>query len=560
MPIPTNKPSTMIRLTRSSSMSASSKKVVLPIFCAMSLTALSTSVYAEQWVKPRSTAPYFVSVGDTLHIQPEYSVTDPQFSEATGLGLRLHFASDALAFQQMSDVFEIDSIGDSPQPSNDSGNQDGDDSTDSILVSTWLNINAKWPGEANLPTLLYKARFTVQDALTDATTINFTASSHDARTSFQSEPFVICRKPTVRMRADKTELNEGEQALLSFELSPALPVLCGDITIPYTLTGEAENGVDFKPLSGELRFPAGEAVQQITLESINDGIEEAQESINLTLTPAGQYELANEQVVTLTILADNKPVTNEPVTKQPVAVDDTAVQNADPTGATNSLDQQQGEGEVVVKTPASHNDKETTSVDANNTGDKETVEVLAEDEKQAGDKETVEVIAEDEKQAGDKPAIDVVTGDKKPNDEPPAPSDEQVLGQPNPHLLETTTHKGEPDSESDSASTHAVEDKETDDKKALEAVSDVGKISNDYPEEEHHIIIKDKTNHESHDESGKAALETHHTTTVDSTQPIPHDHSPVNVPVDSPWMLALLSGLLALLGRFGQFKRAFNRD
>ncbi|HHC74834.1 MAG TPA: hypothetical protein ENK78_07145, partial [Thiothrix sp.] len=116
MPMQTNTPSIMVRLTRSSAMKVASKKVMLPIFCAMSLTALSTSVHAEQWVKPRSAAPYFVSVGDTLHIQPEYSVSDPQFSEATGLGLRLHFASDALAFQQISNVFEVDSIGDSPQP------------------------------------------------------------------------------------------------------------------------------------------------------------------------------------------------------------------------------------------------------------------------------------------------------------------------------------------------------------------------------------------------------------------------------------------------------------
>lgn len=416
------------------------KAVVLPLFCAISLTALSSSLHAEQWVKPRSTAPYFVNVGDTIHIQPEYSVTDPQFGEETGLGLRLHFSSQALAFQQLSDLFEIDSIGDSPSPLDDNQNHDNDEKTDQMLVSTWLNINAKWPGEDNLPAFLYKASFTVEDKLTDATTINFTASSNDARTTFQTEPFVICRKPSVSITADKTTVSEGNNILLTFSLTPTLPAMCGDINVQYTLAGEAENGLDFKALNGELRFPAGEAEQQINVETLKDDEEENAETLSIGLQAQNHYELAADQVVRLSIENAATSVTTAPVTTTSVDPEDEALeentnesdvnttennlvetlpdlsntnaenpaanneeestttnennneapttdpQSADPTGATDSVTepaQNNGEGDVSIETGDNNSndgDQVTTSVDADNTANTENVDVIVDEQ------------------------------------------------------------------------------------------------------------------------------------------------------------------------------------
>jgi len=583
------------------------KAVVLPLFCAISLTALSSSLQAEQWVKPRSTAPYFVNVGDTIHIQPEYSVTDPQFGEATGLGLRLHFSSQALAFQQLSDLFEIDSIGDSPSPLDDSQNHDNDDATDQMLVSTWLNINAKWPGEDNLPAFLYKASFTVNDQLSDATSINFTASSSDARTTFQTEPFVICRKPSVSITADKTTVSEGENILLTFNLTPALPAMCGDINVQYTLAGEAENGVDFKALNGELRFPAGEAEQLITVETLKDDEDESAETLSIGLQAQNHYELAADQVVRLSIENAATPVPTTPVTTTAVDPEDEALaentnnsnsdvnttennltetlpdlsnnnngeptanpQSADSTGATDSVSEQgqhDGEGDVSIETgietsegEGNDGDQIATSVDADNTDNKETVDIIVaeqivDESNQADDNDKTNLLVEagtvdkqiidDNKPSDDQEKVEVIVDGEKPNNEPPAPSE----------ATDSDTHHNS-DAEAPSA-----------DKEPLESISDHEETTLLPANHPQTTQTTDDQNYKTNDEqiahtdktptAYPDTVEIQHTATSDQTHQTTHDStedksSAVHVPIGSPWMLILLSGLLVWVGRFAK--------
>lgn len=602
------------------------KAVVLPLFCAISLTALSSSLQAEQWVKPRSTAPYFVNVGDTIHIQPEYSVTDPQFGDATGLGLRLHFSSQALAFQQLSDLFEIDSIGDSPSPLDDSQNHDNDDATDQMLVSTWLNINAKWPGEDNLPAFLYKASFTVNDQLSDATSINFTASSSDARTTFQTEPFVICRKPSVSVTADKTTVSEGENILLTFSLTPALPAMCGDINVQYTLAGEAENGVDFKALNGELRFPAGEAEQLITVETLKDDEDESAETLSIGLQAQNHYELAADQVVRFSIENAATSVTTTPVTTTPVDPEDEALedntnnsdvnttenntennlvetlpdlsnnnngeptanpQSADSTGATDSVSEQgqhDGEGDVSIETgietsegDSNDGDQIATSIDVDNTDNKETVDIIVDepivdesnqaddnadsaideqatdDSNKADDNANLVVeagtvdkqIIDDDKPSDDQEKVEVIVDGEKPNNEPPAPSDAADSGD---------NHNS--DAEAPSA-----------DKEPLETISDHEETTLLPANHPQTTQTTDDQNYKTNDEqiahtdktptAYPDTVEIQHTATSDQTHQTTHDStedksSAVHVPIGSPWMLILLSGLLVWVGRFAK--------
>ena len=57
------------------------------------------------------------------------------------------------------------------------------------------------------------------------------------------------------------------------------------ITVTYTISGSATNGVDYVALSGSATIPAGSASVQIIVNPIADGVTETDESVALTLQP-----------------------------------------------------------------------------------------------------------------------------------------------------------------------------------------------------------------------------------------------------------------------------------
>lgn len=57
-----------------------------------------------------------------------------------------------------------------------------------------------------------------------------------------------------------------------------------DLTVPYVLAGTATNGEDYEELPGEITIPAGENEVQLLISTIDDGIEEGDEVVELTVT------------------------------------------------------------------------------------------------------------------------------------------------------------------------------------------------------------------------------------------------------------------------------------
>lgn len=74
------------------------------------------------------------------------------------------------------------------------------------------------------------------------------------------------------------------------------------LTVRYTVTGTATNGLDFNTLTGSVEIPTGQASTTITVTPIDDAAVEPNETIIVTLTPNAAYDpgTPTEGTVTLT--------------------------------------------------------------------------------------------------------------------------------------------------------------------------------------------------------------------------------------------------------------------
>jgi pimeloyl-ACP methyl ester carboxylesterase len=87
-------------------------------------------------------------------------------------------------------------------------------------------------------------------------------------------------------------------------------ITTSDLTVNYTLTGTAINGMDYQALSNTVTFKAGSNTATVDITTIDDHIYEGNETVTLTLTDnAAAYKLAAVKAGTVTIADDDtKPV------------------------------------------------------------------------------------------------------------------------------------------------------------------------------------------------------------------------------------------------------------
>ncbi|HTD87775.1 MAG TPA: Calx-beta domain-containing protein [Candidatus Binatia bacterium] len=77
------------------------------------------------------------------------------------------------------------------------------------------------------------------------------------------------------------------------------------LTVDYTLTGVATNGVDYDPVPLSVQFPAGESNVTVTVTPIDDSIAEVAETVTLNLVTNAAYSIRSPTNATATI-ADNE--------------------------------------------------------------------------------------------------------------------------------------------------------------------------------------------------------------------------------------------------------------
>ncbi|MCS5587287.1 MAG: hypothetical protein NZ697_02225, partial [Porticoccaceae bacterium] len=126
-------------------------------------------------------------VGQVVTVEVGYDVEDDD-SSLTGLGLRVHYNSSLLSFEQFAEVLSTDNIT-SAGPFNDTEDLDNDPSTDKYLMAAWASLFGNWPGA--LPEALLAIDFTVAESADDveSTSIGFSSGSNAAGYSFDGASY-----------------------------------------------------------------------------------------------------------------------------------------------------------------------------------------------------------------------------------------------------------------------------------------------------------------------------------------------------------------------------------
>jgi Ca2+-binding RTX toxin-like protein len=83
--------------------------------------------------------------------------------------------------------------------------------------------------------------------------------------------------------------------------------IANSLTVNYSLSGTATNGIDYTNLVGTATFTAGQSTTTVTLSPLDDNISEGNETAILNLVTGNNYLLGTTTSATVTI-ADNEPV------------------------------------------------------------------------------------------------------------------------------------------------------------------------------------------------------------------------------------------------------------
>jgi acetyl esterase/lipase len=108
--------------------------------------------------------------------------------------------------------------------------------------------------------------------------------------------------PVVTLQATDAAAAEAGPDPGVFTVSAAGP-FSGDLTVRYTVSGTARNGVDYAPLSGSLTIPAGQVSAELVIDPVADGLLETAETVFLTLAPSSLYQVGSPATAGL-VLAD----------------------------------------------------------------------------------------------------------------------------------------------------------------------------------------------------------------------------------------------------------------
>ena len=121
--------------------------------------------------------PTRILAGTSVSWSINYAVANNN-NQLQGLALRVHFNSNQLLWQSLSNVLSNDLLTQDTQPILDTADFDNDASTDVYLMVVWNALQSNWPN-VTLPTSLYNINFQVaSNQMSGATTtINFSAES-----------------------------------------------------------------------------------------------------------------------------------------------------------------------------------------------------------------------------------------------------------------------------------------------------------------------------------------------------------------------------------------------
>jgi hypothetical protein len=151
--------------------------------------------------------------------------------------------------------------------------------------------------------------------LTIATNALYTVGSPSAATVTITDNDL----PTVNVGATDDSAAEAGSATGTFTITRSGD-LTAALTVNYTISGSAGNGTDYAALSGSVVIPAGSGAVAVTVTPVDDAIDEANETVILTLAAGTGYQIGSSNDDTVTI-ADNDGTGTPPVGTMPTSKD-----------------------------------------------------------------------------------------------------------------------------------------------------------------------------------------------------------------------------------------------
>ena len=159
--------------------------------------------------------------------------------------------------------------------------------------------------------------------------------------------------------------SSGAESASSKALTVDLSAASGrDVTVDYAITGTATgSGTDFTLANGTLTISAGDTSGTITIASIiNDTLDEANETVIVTLSSPGNASLGSDQVHTYTI-TDNDDPPSLAITSTNLAIDNVTTSDESAADATFTITLSTASGLAVTFDYESSNGTATAGAD-----------------------------------------------------------------------------------------------------------------------------------------------------------------------------------------------------
>lgn len=246
-----------------------------------------------QVITPSSTA-VSATAGGSFQFDVSYT-TSPLDETLSGLGLIVHYDSTQLTLNAVPDPYGSGTV----QASAETIQQDdGDPNTDQVVVFSWFDTNAAWPGVGTTsptPLKLFTISFTASASLASSTQINFTSSTSvitddsSGIYTLLATPVSVTRYvdqvPVVTAPANIVKEATGATTTVSLGTATATDAEDGTLTPTTTSTGLFAVGVhDVVWQAMDSANNTGTAVQTVTITDNTPPVVSAPAAITLEAT------------------------------------------------------------------------------------------------------------------------------------------------------------------------------------------------------------------------------------------------------------------------------------
>lgn len=263
------------------------KSIALGLVTSFYSTLYSVTAYAdEQILTPEATQLYVVP-GQLAEVGLVYTTASPVDDNTKGLQLRIHYDASKIDAVAIADIFISGNTGVVSSPAIDSSDFDNDVTTDTFIITAWIDISGNWPNA--FPATLGKLNITTKAEFTGSTSVNFSGGTTGYTFS-----------------APSIKVNEFIDNTPVFAALPAIEVeataTLTQVTLPQVSATDTEDGELLATPDSTGPFPVGNNLITWSVTDSNGQTVTAHQTVTVTDTTAPAF-MALQDIVVQTLLA-----------------------------------------------------------------------------------------------------------------------------------------------------------------------------------------------------------------------------------------------------------------